>query len=674
MKMNLHYIPLLGLSLLTLSAHADRTVSYARVNQKVTLDLEWRADNYGDVKWQTSTDNGATWTDIKDATGHSYTFQATAPTSLYRSVINGDPSCPPIINEREIRTVDFKSEVVSNLPTSVELEVSSLNLGDADVVEYGFTATMNGLSRNYSILPRTKVGDALPEGESFILTCEGLTPSTQYSIRPYFKTSDGSLIFGAGKLATTLEGIMFDTENWTIEQTGLQVPLLIPGYTGPDPDIDFRLGVDEASLRQYDVTKTGTGAYKSAKIRGLLPGTTYLAVVKAEINGIEMEIRKNVTTWSDYSKLTVDETVKPVSHIVEWDSEKKLICLTPETLQVEYPRMCRVDDNKILLTYHGGVNDQWQNSYLRKSYDNGRTWTEPVEIYNAGGNFLGSKYNRICNPEMTKLANGWIILTVVANGNPETNDNCKVLATISKDGGETWGDPFVVGRGRTWEPQVVQLPNGELELLVSSEAYWWDNQRNNLFQEILSTRSTDNGETWTTYKRASYKPAARDGMPVAVVMQGNKGVLFVEESINGNVPPTLVHRGLDQEWETADWDSVDDSRRWRTGLNNGAGAPYMIQLPTGEFLIMAHTNQTGQVWQTNRPQVIMADNTGHNFKYSRLPLSGSDPLPAGTGAYYNSFFLHDNDTVWLLITRADYNGQTRTSSDVMILEGKIVEK
>ena len=100
----------------------------------------------------------------------------------------------------------------------------------------------------------------------------------------------------------------------------------------------------------------------------------------------------------------------------------------------------------------------------------------------------------------------------------------------------------------------------------------------------------------------------------------------------------------------------------------------MIQLPTGEFLIMAHTNQTGDVWQTNRPQVIMADNTGHNFKYSRLPLSGNTPLAAGTGAYYNSFFLYDNDTVWLLITKAVYDGQTRKESDVMVLEGKIVEK
>ena len=667
---------LLGLtSLLAFSAYAERTVGYARKNQRVTLDLQWRAGNYGNICWQTSTDDGQTWQDVAGANGYSLTFQATSPVALYRAVINGDPSCPPIIEEREIRSVDFSTDLVSNTATTAELEISSLDLGGADVVEYGFTAALNGTGRSYTILPRTKVGDRLPEDEnSFSIICSGLRPSMQYSVRPYFKTSDGSVIFGAGKSVTTLEGPEFDTEDWVIEKDAVMVPFSIPGYSGGDPKVEFWFGKDEASLSQYKVNATGRRSYTSELITGLEPATTYLAVVKADIYGENVEIKKEVKTWSDYSKVTVDETVKPVSHIVEWDSEKRLVCLTPETLQVEYPRMCRVDDNKILLTYHGGASDHWQNSYLRKSYDNGKTWTEPVEIFNTTGSFLGSRYYRICNPEMTKLQNGWIILTVVANGNPESNTNSKVLATISKDGGETWGEPLVVGRGRTWEPQVVQLPGGELELLVSSEAYWWDNQRNNLFQEILSTRSTDNGETWTTYKRASYKPGARDGMPVSVVMQGNKGVLFVEESVNGNVPPTLVHRRLDEEWDTADWDNVDYDRRWRTSLNNGAGAPYMIQLPTGEFLIMAHTNQTGQVWQTNRPQVIMADNTGHNFKYSRLPLSGSTPLPAGTGAYYNSFFLYDNDTVWLLITKAEYNGQTRKSSDVMVIEGKIVEK
>lgn len=670
--MKQHYILALC-ALMGLSASAERTISYARANQNVTFSLNWGPDNYGTIAWQKSADNGQTWTDINGANKPSYTVKATGP-ALYRAVITGDPACPPIYEEREIKTITVNSTVLSSGADYTELEVSVPDFQGAEIVEYGFTSALQGVGRTYTLLPRNKVGTTLPEmtDGSFTMMCTGLIPATSYSIRPYFVTADGSIIYGAGKLATTIGGLKFESEDWIIEKTSVQVPFAIADFPGGNPAVEFWFGPDKNNLTKYEVEDLGDHRYRSQLITGLEPGKTYVALAKARIDGDMTEIEKPVTTWSDYSTFPVDNTVKPVSHVVEWN-KTNLVCLTPETLQVEYPRMCRIDDNKILFTYHGGVTDHWQNSYLRKSYDNGKTWTDPVEIYNIQNAFHGCKYYRICNPEMTKLANGWVILTVVANGNPEGNNNSKVLACLSKDGGETWGDPIIVGRGRTWEPQVIQMPNGELELLVSSEAAWWDTQRNNMFQEIFSTRSTDNGETWTTYKRASYKPGARDGMPVSVLMQGNKGVLFIEESVNGGIPPSLQHRSLDGEWDTADWDGVQDDDRWLTSLNNGAGAPYMIQLPTGEFLIMAHTNQTGSVWQTNRPQVIMADNTGHNFKYSRVPLAGS-VLPSECGAYYNSFFLYDNDTVWLLFTKAQYKGSTRVESDVMLIEGKIVEK
>lgn len=671
--MKLYHILAFALAAASLpSVAAERSVCYARTNQNVTFDLGWNDTNYGCIVWQQSTDNGTTWTTIDGADKPVCTVRAQGP-ALYRAIVTGDPACPPLIEEREVRTVTVSADVLTLGPDYVEMEVKAPQLKDADVVEYGFAACLSGLGRSYTILPRRKVGTDIPKDEdAFIIKCDGLQPGTAYSIRPYFTTADGSTVFGPGKLATTIGGLKFDTEDWIIEKTSVQVPFSIADAPGGNVNVEFWFGADRNSLTKYDVENLGNYRYRSVLIDNLQPSTTYLAVAKATIDGEPIEIEKSVTTWSDYSGVAVDNTVKPVSHVVEWDN-KNLVCLTPETLQVEYPRMCRIDENKILLTYHGGSSDHWQNSYLRKSYDNGRTWSDPVEIYNIRDAFHGCRYWRICNPEMTKLANGWVILTVVANGNPEGNENSKVLACLSKDGGETWCDPIVVGRGRTWEPQVVQLPNGDIELLVSSEAHWWDTQRDNLFQEILSTRSTDNGQTWTAYKRASYKPGARDGMPVSVVMQGNKGVLFIEESVNGNIPPSLQFRTLDGEWDTADWDGVEDDRRWLTSLNNYAGAPYMIQLPTGEFLIMAHTNQSGQVWQTNRPQVIMADNTGHNFKYSRVPLAGS-VLPAECGAYYNSFFLYDNDTVWLLFTKAQYNGTTRVESDVMVMKGKIVEK
>ena len=147
---------------------AERMVSYARANQNVTLDLEWTADNYGDITWQISTDNGATWTDVNGATGPTYTFKVTAP-MLCRAVVKGDPACPAIIKEREVRPVSFDANVVTLGSNSAELEISNFDFKGADVVEYGYAALIQGTGRTYSAIPRIKVGDALPEGDAFTI-------------------------------------------------------------------------------------------------------------------------------------------------------------------------------------------------------------------------------------------------------------------------------------------------------------------------------------------------------------------------------------------------------------------------------------------------------------------------------------------------------------------------
>ena len=46
-------------ALLCAPAYAERTVSYERANQNVTLNLDGQAGNYGDITWQYSDDGGS---------------------------------------------------------------------------------------------------------------------------------------------------------------------------------------------------------------------------------------------------------------------------------------------------------------------------------------------------------------------------------------------------------------------------------------------------------------------------------------------------------------------------------------------------------------------------------------------------------------------------------------
>ncbi len=646
------------------------TVSYARKDMNVRLDLNWTSSNYGAVQWQQQQSDG-TWKDIAGATQPTYTFKVSSD-GIYRAKVEGDKACPPIYVERQVKVVTFNIDAIQTTSDATELEVSGIDLAGAEVAEYGFCYNYLSLNRGYELMNRVKAGNALPDGNTFTTTCSGLLPNQTYSLRMYIKTADGSMLFSSAVIVKTLEGLAWTTEDWTITKNEIGARFEIPGYSSEtNPNVRFYLGKDKSSLKQYAVTKGDGNKYVAETVGSLEPNTDYVAVVKAEIDGEETSIEKTVRTLSDYSSIKVDDTVIPVGHTVRWGTKESLVQLSPEGQQVEYPRMLRVDDNKILLSYHGGSgSDYWVNCYLRKSYDNGQTWSDPVMIFDKEKSSFGSNYWRIVNPEMTLLKNGWILMSCVGNGKPETNENCHVLLTISKDGGETWGDPIIVGRGRTWEPQIVQLPNGELELYVSSEAEWW-NGSSAANQEIVYARSTDNGETWTELKRASYLPGARDGMPAGLVMQGNKGILMTIESVNGHPSPSILHRGLAEDWEAGDWDGKEDDRRWGTPVGNAGGAPYCIQLPTGEVLISCHANQKGSVWQTNRPSIMVADNTGHNVSSAVTPLAA---LPYGEGAYYNSLFLKDNDTVWLLITHSNYDGSTRTGSAIECLEGKIVEK
>lgn len=669
------FFVLLGILLCMPSFSQTTTTNYAKTGMNLTMNLEWTSENYGNIQWQKSTNNGSTWSDISGATSSSYAFTISGD-ALYRVKVNGDEACDPFLMQHTIKVVSFDVSLESQSDTSALFQVSNANFRGAKIVDYGFCVALYAMGRAYTDMKRISIGTNLTDTTNFEMKCPGLLPNLQYIIRTYFRTSDGSLIFGPGKICTTLGGLSWHSEDWQIEENQVVAKFELDGVTSGISNIQFMIGKDDRSLSSVNVTKASDSyVYTTDTIRGLDAGTSYIAYAKVMIDGDEQIISKSIKTLTDYSNYTIDNTVKDVSHKIIWNTDGGLHSLSPSTLMTEYPRMLRVNADTILLVYHGGATDWWQNIYLSKSYDNGTTWSQPIVLIDNSKSFYGSSYYRFCNPELIKLQNGWILMPFIGNGNPETNNNCKVMTLISKDCGETWSDPIIVGRGRTWEPMIIQLPGGELELYVSSEAAWWTGSAlSSNQQQILFSRSTDNGLTWTAFERACYYPNRRDGMPCAVCLQGNKGIIFSIESINNSTSPYIVKRDLNGKWNATAWNGVEDNNRWSVPMAANGGAPYMIQLPTGEVVVSCHADTYGSVWQTGRPRIMIGDNTGHNFGQRTLPLATSGLLSNGEGAYYNSLFLKDMNTIWLLTTHCVYNGTTRLSSNVEYLEGTIVNK
>jgi hypothetical protein len=212
---------------------------------------------------------------------------------------------------------------------------------------------------------------------------------------------------------------------------------------------------------------------------------------------------------------------------------------------------------------------------------------------------------------------------------------------------------------------MVQLPGGEIEMFYSSEARWWPG--GDLKQEIHSIRSTNNGQSWSYPEVTAYFPDKRDGMPVPVLLQGNRGVIFSIECVQHWLSPWLIKRELNGGWELPDPILNNGPTRWTvSGFSGHGGAPYLIQLPTGETVISAHVYRGGD-WHLSNMEVMVGDNEGRNFGALTIPWGD---LPVDQGAIHNSMFIKDSETIVLISAR----NKGLTESAIYWLEGKIVPK
>jgi hypothetical protein len=277
-----------------------------------------------------------------------------------------------------------------------------------------------------------------------------------------------------------------------------------------------------------------------------------------------------------------------------------------------------------------------------------------------------SGYYGFSDPDILVMQNGWLMLAFVGRGNPDDNTHDNVEIRISKDNGASWGTSQIIATGRSWEPGMVQLPDGDIEMFYSSEAKWWPGS--NPQQDILFIHSKDNGATWSSPTEVAYATGDRDGMPVPLLLNNNKGIVFSIESVNNSKSPWLVWSSLDARWNYAGNGTFQNGRRW-LGTNDivFGGAPFVTQLSTGETLLSfqdAGGRNIGSDWKKSTMLVYTGNSIAQNF--SRI----NDPwpnLPTSEGAYYSSLFLKDANTVVLVTTRNFGDGH----SEVWWKEGQI---
>lgn len=364
----------------------------------------------------------------------------------------------------------------------------------------------------------------------------------------------------------------------------------------------------------------------------------------------------------DSSDWVIEETIPgaPISHI-EWSTPRKV---SHEVYSADYPRILQLGGDALLLAYHGGdYNNTWDNIYLRKSLDRGDTWSEP-EVLMADDD---PDYWGFANPELIELRSGRILMAFTGRGRPDDNQHDNIQVMHSDDRGQTWSNPRIVAYGRSWEPAMVQHPNGQILMFYSSEARWWQ-VADEIEQEILLVRSDNGGLSWSNPKSVAYTPGVRDGMPVPLVLREGKGIVFAIESVGNPDSPYILHSTLSNNFE--DKSKVSRKLAVPKTLVNFGGGPYLIQLPTGETILSCHDTggrNIGSDWKKNTMYVLIGDDEAKGFGNVSFPFPD---LPPDEGAFFNAIHALDQNTVIALGSRNFSDGH----SEVHWVTGSVIRE
>lgn len=287
-----------------------------------------------------------------------------------------------------------------------------------------------------------------------------------------------------------------------------------------------------------------------------------------------------------------------------------------------YARMIQLQDGRLMaVCENGGINTAFSD-------DMGKTWGRPRKIVANTNNTPN------CVPDLIQMRDGTII--VAYNPRPKepftTDRKFGIRCKRSSDNGRTWsGEIFVNDASHTfndgcWEPSMLELPSGELQLYFADEGPYTGSDE----QQISMCRSFDGGQTWGNAEKISFRAGHRDGMPVPVLLNDDKTIVVAIED-NGwpgynDFFPTTVRCGLTTNWHGYFVGADSDNRDKTLDLNYcqpaKGGAPYIRVLPWGETVLSWQS--TYNHGSTNTMYTAVGDKDARNFKAMSMPFVTSD--------------------------------------------------
>lgn len=252
--------------------------------------------------------------------------------------------------------------------------------------------------------------------------------------------------------------------------------------------------------------------------------------------------------------------------------------------------------------------------------------------------------------------------------NPHLNG---IVMKKSADNGKTWSEQKKIYVGTTWEPYPMQLSTGEVQVYFTNTTCYYKTAVADASTGTAMVRSTDRGATWTGDLSVPYSAQIvsqtptrvsagqqlySDQMPVGIELLGSHKIMLALETRldkSGNYRISLSYSG--DNWKTpiaADQQGPAEkqSKAW-TGA-----APYLRQFISGE-VVCGYTRSNDLAYR-------MIDSDGKKFSSDEYK-----PFEGISSSYWGSLELIDTHT--MVGVGETFNKVTVTRTENTINYGKL---
>ncbi len=309
-----------------------------------------------------------------------------------------------------------------------------------------------------------------------------------------------------------------------------------------------------------------------------------------------------------------------------------------------YPRVKQMKDGRYILFYQNG---QVSGNMYCATGDTPQSFSGKTIIFRSYDTTLpdGTADSvRFSSGDALVLSNGDILAVTALRINHDYTQNVAgggLVLSRSTDNGKTWSKARLIYTGNCWEPHLIELPDGEVQIYFTHIApkWYYDTYRSERRSSGVGLiRSYDAGESWTPYVTEPPYAAERvmqqyvttlygvrhftDQMPVACLLADGTLAVAAESKQADNSTFKISLGYSDDNWATGlGYDETGPAERLDNFVT-GAG-PYLAAFPSGETLLSYNRSNT---------MIVRTGDAGARA-------FGGESTVFGTNGYWGSLFV-----------------------------------